>query len=45
LGCLCELHPAYAPINKWSHGGAFVALWKNGDFEVTNKRILHGRVV
>jgi len=45
LGCLCELHPAYAPINKWSHGGAFVELWKNGDFEVTNKRILHGRVL
>ena len=45
LGCLCELHPAYAPINKWSHGGALVELDKDGEYEVTNKRILHGKVL
>jgi hypothetical protein len=45
LGCLCELHPAYAPINKWSHGGALVELDKEGNYEVTNKRILHGKVL
>ena len=31
-GCLCELHPKYARINKWNHGFAFV--------EVKNKRAL-----
>lgn len=45
LGCLCELHPAYAPINKWSHGGAIVELDDKGNYEVWNKRILHGKVV
>jgi predicted phosphodiesterase len=45
LGCLCELHPAYAPINKWSHGGAIVELDAKGNYEVWNKRILHGKVV
>jgi len=45
LGCLCELHPAYAPINKWSHGGALVELDSEGNYEVTNKRILHGKVL
>jgi predicted phosphodiesterase len=45
LGCLCELHPAYAPINKWSHGGAIVELDSKGNYEVWNKRILHGKVV
>lgn len=45
LGCLCELHPAYAPINKWSHGGAIVELDKDGNYEVANKRILHGKVM
>jgi hypothetical protein len=45
LGCLCELHPAYAPINKWSLGGALVELDDEGNYEVTNKRILHGRVL
>jgi predicted phosphodiesterase len=45
LGCLCELHPAYAPINKWSHGGALVEIDKEGNYEVTNKRILHGKVL
>jgi len=45
LGCLCELHPAYSPINKWSHGGALVELDDEGNYEVTNKRILHGKVM
>ncbi|MFZ9296669.1 MAG: metallophosphoesterase, partial [Bacteroidia bacterium] len=30
VGCLCELHPAYLPINKWAHGAAIVTLDKNG---------------
>lgn len=39
-GCLCELHPAYLPYNKWAHGFAIVDI--DGDnFQVRNKRI-HG---
>jgi predicted phosphodiesterase len=46
VGCLCELHPQYAPINKWNHGFAIIDLHANGKtFEVTNKRILNGKVL
>jgi predicted phosphodiesterase len=43
-GCLCDLHPDYAPINNWSHGFAFVELASNGAFEVWNPRIIEGKV-
>lgn len=44
LGCLCELHPAYLPINKWNHGFAIVDI--DGEkFEVRNKRIYKGKVL
>lgn len=43
-GCLCELHPEYLPINKWSHGFAIVDL--DGDnFFVRNKRIWNGKIL
>lgn len=41
-GCLCELHPAYMPINKWNHGFAFVSVEKDGTFEVDNLQIIKG---
>lgn len=44
MGCLCELHPEYLPINKWSHGFAIVDIDKD-DFEVRNKRIWKGKVL
>jgi predicted phosphodiesterase len=45
-GCLCELNPAYMPINKWSHGFAIVDIDKNKkDFHVKNFRILNGKVL
>jgi predicted phosphodiesterase len=45
LGCLCELNPAYLPINKWNHGFAVVLLNKNGkNFEVYNHTIYHGKI-
>jgi predicted phosphodiesterase len=38
VGCLCELNPAYMPINKWNYGMAIIE--RNGnDFEVDNQRI------
>jgi predicted phosphodiesterase len=44
VGCMSELHPAYAPINKWNHGFAIVDL--DGEkFNVRNKRIYKGEVL
>lgn len=44
-GCLCELHPAYAPINKWNHGIASVEVFKDNTFNVENKRIRNGKIL
>jgi len=43
-GCLCELHPAYLPINKWNHGFSMVDV-DNTDFEVRNLRIFKGKIL
>jgi len=46
LGCLCELHPAYMPLNKWNHGFAIVDLDPNGeDYVMRNKRIFNGKIL
>lgn len=45
-GCLCELNPAYAPINRWNHGFATVeVLNKEGDFNVNNIKIINGKIL
>jgi hypothetical protein len=45
IGCLCELAPAYMPLNKWNNGCAMVELDENGDdFQFYNKRIYKGKV-
>lgn len=44
LGCLCELNPAYLPINKWNHGFAIVDV-DGQDFHVRNYRIHKGVVL
>jgi predicted phosphodiesterase len=45
IGCLCELNPAYMPLNRWNNGCAMVELDSNGeDFEFHNKTIYKGRV-
>jgi predicted phosphodiesterase len=44
VGCLCELHPAYAPINKWNHGFSIIDASQDG-FEVRNKRIYKSKVL
>lgn len=42
-GCLCDLHPHYAPVNKWNLG--FAVVENNGsDFKVTNLKIINGKV-
>lgn len=43
MGCLCELHPKYMPINNWQHGFALVDV-DGEEFEVHNKKILNGKV-
>ncbi len=46
LGCLCELNPAYMPLNKWNHGFAIVDLSDNGkEFHVRNFRIHKGKIL
>jgi len=46
IGCLCELHPNYMPLNKWNWGTAHIELDPNGvDFEFFNKRIFKGKVL
>jgi len=44
LGCLCELHPHYMPINSWQHGFAVVENYGT-DFMVRNLKIIDGRVL
>lgn len=41
IGCLCELHPAYLPINKWNHGFCIVDIDGN-NFDVRNFTIDKG---
>jgi predicted phosphodiesterase len=46
LGCLCELHPPYMPLNKWNHGFAICDLSDNGqDYQFRNKRIYNGKIL
>jgi hypothetical protein len=43
-GCLCDLTPEYARINRWNHGAAIVTVFDDGEYEVHNFRIAHGKV-
>ncbi len=46
MGCLCELHPEYMPINKWNHGCSYIELSNNSnEFHVDNKRIYNGKML
>ena len=46
IGCLCELHPEYMPLNKWNWGCAVVYLDSNGlDYQFFNKRIFDGKIL
>lgn len=44
VGCLCELNPAYMPLNRWAHGLAFIDL-DGKDFHVRNYRIYKGKIL
>lgn len=43
-GCLCDLRPAYAVLNKWNHGFAVVSVHDGGEFDVHNLRVQNGKV-
>jgi predicted phosphodiesterase len=38
-GCLCDLTPEYARVNRWNHGFARVDISEDGSFDVANLRI------
>ena len=43
-GCLCELHPEYCPVNRWGHGFINVKLDEVGNYDVTNFKIIKGKL-
>jgi hypothetical protein len=43
-GCLCDLRPEYARLNKWNHGFAMATVHADGSFDVQNLRISEGKV-
>lgn len=43
IGCLCDMSPEYAIINKWNHGFAILDL-DGSDFNVNNLRIVNGKI-
>ena len=44
-GCLSNLHPEFARLNKWNHGYAAVEIDKEGMFSVENYRIADGKIL
>lgn len=42
IGCLCDLHPDYAPINKWDQGFGYLNAGSEWSFD--NHSIINGRV-
>jgi predicted phosphodiesterase len=44
IGCLCDLHPAYLPINMWTHGFGYLELNDKGDYKFNLKSIIEGKV-
>lgn len=39
-GCLCDLRPDYARINRWNWGFAMATVHKGGAFDVQNYRVM-----
>lgn len=39
-GCLCDLRPDYARINRWNHGFAVCTVHERGAFDVHNYRVM-----
>jgi predicted phosphodiesterase len=44
IGCACQLHPRYRPMNNWNHGFAIFRTDKTGAFDVESRKIIDGKV-
>ena len=44
IGCLCGLNPDYMPFNNWLWGFAHQVIDDNGDFTLSNKKIIGGQI-
>ena len=44
VGCLCDLHPDWLPVNKWAHGVAVLYRTGTKSFRVNNKTIIDGEL-
>jgi predicted phosphodiesterase len=44
-GCLCDLRPDYARVNRWNWGFATVTVHKGGAFDVHNYRVMQDGTV
>jgi predicted phosphodiesterase len=45
IGCLSDLQPDYNPYNQYNHGFAIVDVETNGDFEVSNRKIINNKIM
>lgn len=45
VGCLCDLHPKYRPLNAWNHGLAKLDVTDKSGWRIENYRITDGMVV
>jgi len=43
IGCLCDLHPEWSPLNKWNQG--FAVLDTRDNWRIENYRIVEGEIV
>ena len=43
-GCLCDMAPDYAMVNRWNHGFAEIEIERGGDYMVTNRKIINSKV-
>jgi predicted phosphodiesterase len=44
-GCLCDMNPMFAPINKWNLGFSYVELnIKTGEYFLENKKIVNDKI-
>ncbi len=43
-GCLCQLHPRFARLNKWNHGFSRIRIYEDGTYKVANIRIINGKI-
>jgi hypothetical protein len=39
IGCLCDLHPSWGPLNKWNWGFAILERLEDDEFLIDNLRI------